>query len=162
MKLKVIYKSSKFWTFLIFRKEIRTYEYNIDKIKKLWYSKDKEYEFLAILDFDKEELEKVGNGDKYMTEFKKKIESLNDSREYKEFLSAEEDARKRYNTFKEIGRRERNIEIVKNMLKKKMDIKDISEITGLTFDEIKLLEKKWHYFDVSFFILFLVVIWRYI
>lgn len=73
----------------------------------------------------------MGNGDKYMTEFKKKIESLNDSREYKEFLSAEEDARKRYNTFKEIGRRERNIEIVKNMLKKKMDIKDISEITGL-------------------------------
>ena len=33
----------------------------MDKIKELWYSGDKEYEFLAIFDFDKEELKKVGN-----------------------------------------------------------------------------------------------------
>ena len=41
-----------------------------------------------------------------MSEFKKKIESLNDNREYKEFLTAEEDMKKTNNTFKEIGRRE--------------------------------------------------------
>ena len=124
------------------------YEYNMDKIKKLWYSGDKEYEFLAILDFDEEELEKVGNGDLYMKEFKKKIQSLNESREYKEFLSAEEDARKTNNTFKEIGRREgveigkseRNIEIARNLLKKNMSIQDISEVTGLPLSEIEKLK----------------------
>ena len=89
------------------------YEYHMDKIKELWYSGDKEYEFLAIFDFDKEELKKVGTGDKYMTEFKKKVESLNNNKRYKEFLSAEEDMRKTNNTFKEIGRRE-GIEIGKS------------------------------------------------
>ena len=93
----------------------------MDKIRNLWYSGDKKYEFLAVLDFNKDELSRVESGDRYMTEFKKKINNLNDNREYKEFLSAEEDMRKTNNTFKEIGRKEgineRNIEIVKNLLK---------------------------------------------
>ena len=121
------------------------YEYNMDKIKELWYSGDKEYEFLAIFDFDKEELKKVGSGDKYMTEFKKKVESLNNNARYKEFLSAEEDAKKTNNTFKEIGRREgveeRNIEIARNLLKENVDMEIISKATGLTLEEIKKLEK---------------------
>ena len=117
----------------------------MDKIKELWYSGDKEYEFLAIFDFDKEELKKVGSGDKYMTEFKKKVESLNNNARYKEFLSAEEDMRKTNNTFKEIGRREgveeRNIEIVRNLLKENVDMEIISKATGLALEEIKKLEK---------------------
>ena len=129
------------------------YEYNMDKIKELWYSGDKEYEFLAIFDFDKEELKKVGSGDKYMTEFKKKVESLNNNARYKEFLSAEEDMRKTNNTFKEIGRREgieigksegveeRNIEIARNLLKENVDMEIISKATGLALEEIKKLEK---------------------
>ena len=40
---------------------------------------------------------------------------------------------------KNIGTKEKTIEIAKNMLKKKMSIKDISEITGLTEDEVRLL-----------------------
>ena len=124
------------------------YEYNMDKIKDLWYSGDKEYEFLAILDFNKEELKKVESGDKYMTEFKKKIESLNNNKRYKEFLSAEEDAKKTNNTFKEIGRREgietgaleEKIQIAKNLLKKNMDVQDISDVTGLSIDEIEKLK----------------------
>ena len=129
------------------------YEYNMDKIKELWYSGNKEYEFLAIFDFDKEELKKVGSGDKYMTEFKKKVESLNNNARYKEFLSAEEDMRKTNNTFKEIGRREdieigksegveeRNIEIARNLLKENVDMEIISKATGLALEEIKKLEK---------------------
>ena len=38
---------------------------------------------------------------------------------------------------KNIGIRERTIQIAKNMLKKKMNIKDISEITGLTEQDIQ-------------------------
>ena len=124
------------------------YEYNMDKIKELWYSGDKEYEFLAIFDFDKEELKKVGIGDKYMTEFKKKVESLNNNKRYKEFLSAEEDMRKTNNTFKEIGRREgaeigaleEKRHIAKNLLKEKVDMKIISKSTGLSLDEIEKLK----------------------
>ena len=39
------------------------------------------------------------------------------------------------------GTKEKTIEIARNMLKKKMGIKDISEITGLTEEEIKSLIK---------------------
>ena len=126
------------------------YEYHMDKIKELWYSGDKEYEFLAIFDFDKEELKKVGSGDKYMTEFKKKVESLNNNKRYKEFLSAEEDMRKTNNTFKEIGRREgaeigaleEKRHIAKNLLNMKMSLKDISIATGLTEEEIHKLQEE--------------------
>ena len=128
------------------------FEYNMDKIRELWYSGDKEYEFLAILDFNKEELKKIGKGDKYMSEFKKKIESLNDNREYKEFLTAEEDMKKTNNTFKEIGRREgledgkvlgieeSKVEIAKKLLSKNMDIKEIAEVTGLSIEKIRDLK----------------------
>ena len=58
-------------------------------------------------------------------------------------MSAEEDARKMENSHldeaRDEGKRERNIEIVKNMLSKNMDIKLISEITGLTENEINSL-----------------------
>ena len=125
------------------------FEYNMDKIRELWYSGDKEYEFLAILDFNKEELKKIGKGDEYMSEFKKKIESLNDNREYKEFLTAEEDMKKTNNTFKEIGRREgfedgkvlEKIEIAKKLLNKNMDIKEIAEVTGLSLEKIQKLKE---------------------
>ena len=101
---------------------------------------DKEYEFLAIFDFDKEELKKVESGDKYMTEFKKKVESLNDNKRYKEFLSTEEDMRKTNNTFKEIGALEEKRHIAKKLLKKNMNIQDISDVTGLSLEKIETLK----------------------
>ena len=123
-------------------REIVSYEYHMDKIKELWYSGDKEYEFLTIFDFDKEELKKVGSGDKYMTEFKKKIEGLNNNKRYKEFLSVEEDMRKTNNTFKEIGALEEKRHIAKNLLNMKMSLKDISIATGLTEEEIHKLQEE--------------------
>ena len=84
-----------------------------------------------------------------MREFKKKIESLNDNREYKEFLTAEEDMKKTNNTFKEIGRREgfedgkvlEKVEIAKKLLNKNMDIKEIAEVTGLSLEKIQKLKE---------------------
>ena len=128
------------------------FEYNMDKIRELWYSGDKEYEFLAILDFNKEELKKIGKGDEYMSEFKKKIESLNDNREYKEFLTAEEDMKKTNNTFKERGRREgieegkvlgieeSKVEIAKKLFKENIDEQIISKVTGLSMEKIRDLK----------------------
>ena len=79
-----------------------------------------------------------------MEGFKKRINTLNDNKEYKEFLSAEEDMRKTNNTFKEIGRREgierEKREIAMNLLKENIDIEVISKTTGLSIEEIKNLK----------------------
>ena len=54
-----------------------------------------------------------------------------------------EDAKKEGKTEgKAEGIKEKTVEIAKNMLKKKMSIKDISEITGLTEEEINSLIKE--------------------
>ena len=72
------------------------------------------------------------------------LEEVNKDPEFREYMSAEEDARKMENSHldeaRAEGKNERNIEIVKNMLSKNMDIKLISEITGLTEDEINSLK----------------------
>ena len=76
------------------------------------------------------------------------LEEVNKDPEFREYMSAEEDNRKIENSIKkelrEEGQKERNIEIAKNMLSKSMDIKLISEITGLMEDEIeKIKETSW-------------------
>ena len=54
-----------------------------------------------------------------------------------------EDAKKEGKTEgKAEGIKEKTLKIAKNMLKKKMNIKDISEITGLTEEEINSLIKE--------------------
>ena len=75
-----------------------------------------------------------------MTEFKNKVESLNNNKRYKEFLSAEEDMRKTNNTFKDIGALEEKRQIAKNLLKENVDVKIISTSTGLSLDEIEKLK----------------------
>ena len=75
------------------------------------------------------------------------VKRVNEDPEFREFISAEEDNRKIENSIKKElresgikeGQREEKIEIAKNMLSKNMDIKLISEITGLMEDEIKSL-----------------------
>ena len=95
-------------------------------------------------------------GDKYMSEFKKKVEELNDDYEFKQFLTQEEDEKKRISTFeaiareegkvigikegKTIGTKEANIQIAKNMLKESMDIQTISRLTDLTVTDIQKLK----------------------
>ena len=54
-----------------------------------------------------------------------------------------EDAKKEGKTEgKAEKKKKKTVEIAKNMLKKKMNIKDISEITGLTEEEINSLIKE--------------------
>ena len=74
------------------------------------------------------------------------VKRVNEDPEFREFISAEEDNRKIENSIKkelrEEGQEEEKIEIAKNMLSRKMDTKLISEITGLTEDEINSLKEK--------------------
>ena len=132
------------------------YEFHMDKIKDAWYNGDKEKAYLAILDFNEEELKMVGKGDKYMNEFKKKVKELNEDTEFKQFLTQEEDEKKRISTFeaiareegkvigrqegKSLGIEEANVKIAKKMLKENMDIQTISRLTDLTVTDIQNLK----------------------
>mgnify|MGYP004622529403 FL=1 len=98
-----------------------------------------------MLDLDLKELDELSKISKYrrVNKYMDEVKRLNEDPEFREFISAEEDNRKIENSIKkelrEEGQEEEKLEIVKNMLSKNMDIKLISEITGLTEDQIKVL-----------------------
>lgn len=132
---------------------LEIYEYDIDKIKDLCYNKgDKRFEFIALLDSNEEEMEKICGGDKHMEKFKEEVESLNKDEEMVSFLTEEEDVRILRNTLmsesfmkgeakgEEKGKKEKSIEIAKNMLSMGLDIDIISKATGLQKEEIESLK----------------------
>ena len=136
-----------------FIKNFIIYDINMEKVKDIWYSKSKKEiennKYLIMLDLDLEELDKLSkiSKDRRVNKYMDEVKRVNEDPEFREFISAEEDNRKIENSIKKElredgikeGKKERNIEISKNMLSKNMDIKLISEITGLMEDEIKSL-----------------------
>ena len=144
------------------------YEIDMKKLLKLWYgnSKEKEkFKYLIMMGLEKDELDSIPRGDTIMNKYKDKITKLNEEPEFQEYMTKEEDDRKMFNTkmnyakktgieegikrgIKQgieqgmnVGKKEEKIKIAKNMLKKNFDIDSISEITNLTKEEIKNLEK---------------------
>ena len=133
-------------------------------------SKEKEkFKYLIMMGLEKDELDSIPKGDTIMNKYKDKITKLNEEPEFQEYMTKEEDDRKMFNTkinyakktgmeegikrgIKQgieqgieqgmnVGKKEEKIKIAKNMLKKSFDIATISEITGLTTEEIRNLEK---------------------
>ena len=119
-------------------------EFNIDKIKDEWYNGISEYNFVAALDLEGKELDKICEGDKYMELFEKEVRRLNQNQKFTEFMSAKEEEEKLKKTLiedaKNEGIRENKIEIAKNMLENKMELKMISKLTGLSIDEVETLK----------------------
>lgn len=123
-------------------------EFSIDKIKNEWYNGSNEYNFVAALDLEGEELDKICEGDKYMELFEKEVKRLNQDQKFTEFMSAKDEEEKLKKTLIEdakndgekIGLQKGKIEIVKNMLKNKMDLEMISKITGFSISEIEALK----------------------
>ena len=138
------------------------YDINMAKCKKLWYTKDKsfnEYKYIMMLDLEEEELEDLSKKDKVVSKYMKTLEEVNKDPEFREYMSAEEDARKMENSHLDEarneglvkgrsegriqglteGRNERNIEIAKNMLSENMDINLIMKLTNLSEEEINSL-----------------------
>ena len=125
------------------------YEFNLPIIKRKWYNK---YKLLALLDADKEELNKLCVGDKLMEKFKSEVNKLNDDEEFFKLMTDEEENEMLKNTYIHYGYKdgikegintgisERNKEIALNMLKENMDIKLISKVTNLSIEEIKDLK----------------------
>ena len=109
-----------------------------------------------MIDMTYEELLKV-KGDKLMEKLKDEAIELNNDDDFVKLMSDEEEERLLKNSYiqegfeqgiekgieqgiKE-GIEQQTIELTKNMLKKDIDISKISEITGLSSDEITKLAK---------------------
>ena len=137
-------------------------EYNIDKLISYYHSSDKEkvkealkYKHVLMLGLEGNELAKLCKGEKHMEKFRENVDRLNKDEGFRLLFSEEEDALRTHNTLmaeseeagieqgikqgKIEGEQEKTREIAKNMLAKKVDINFISEVTGLSENEIKAL-----------------------
>ena len=135
-----------------FVKNFIIYDINMVKCKNLWYTKDEEfdkYKYLMMLDLNEEKLEDLSKKDKVVSKYMETLEEVNKDPEFREYMSAEEDARKMENSHldeaRNEGKNERNIEIAKNMLEQKIEIDVISKCTGLTAEEIIDLREENYY-----------------
>ena len=121
---------------------------------KIWYSKNEEEikknQHMIMLDLDKKELKNMPK-DKIVDKYITNVTIVNDDPEFQKYMSEEEDKKKVQNSLlseaKENGYTsgindgisKEKVSIAKNMLNKNMSIEDISEITGLSIEEIKKL-----------------------
>jgi len=133
-------------------------EINLAKAKEMCYN-GLEKSLVGLLDCNLEELNQV-KGDEQMEELKKQVRLLNENDEFPKLMSDEDEARLAWNTEMNEARREgleqgiqqgieqgieqgleQGIEqTAKNMLNKNTDIKFISEVTGLSIEEIEKLK----------------------
>ena len=72
--------------------------------------------------------------------FEKEVKRLNQNQKFTAFMSDEEETEKLRKTLTSEAKTETQIEIAKNMLEKKMDIKDIAEVIGLSESEVEALK----------------------
>ncbi len=125
------------------------YEINMDYFDKLWYSKNEEEikknMYLIMLNLDKKELEAMPKDkrDKIVDKYITNVTIVNDNPEFQKYMSEEEDKKKIQNSLiseaKNEGISQEKVSIAKNMLNKNMSIEDISDITGLSIEEINKL-----------------------
>ena len=135
----------------------------LDKILEKWYSKvnlnEIEKQCLLLTIDSRKEAKKISGDDKIMDKVRRKLEAINDSKEFKIIFDYEKDAEFRWNAFmnhaKNTGIEEgikKGIEegvdkgfkkaakdIAEKMLKENMQIHTISNLTGLSINEIKKL-----------------------
>ena len=142
----------------------------MDKITNYWYNSDvdkvNKYKHLIMLDLEKNDLEKMSNGDDLVKEYEDKVTDLNNQETFRSFMTYEEDQRLIQNTEKKMayedgishgieqgisqgieqgisqGIEQEKLEIAKNMLKEKLDIATISRMTGLDADTLEKLSKE--------------------
>ena len=118
----------------------------MDYYAKNCYNKD-ENKFLRWLSVaTKEEMEKIGKGDKFMEKVNKQVEKLNASEEFLRAVEIENDQELMINSARYEGKRDgikqTKIETAKAMLKDNMPLEAISKYTGLSIEKIQLLIKQ--------------------
>ena len=134
-------------------------EYNMDKITNYWYNLDmekvKEYKHLIMLDLEKDDLDKISNGDDFVEAYEDKVTDLNNQETFRSFMSYEEDQELIQNTEKAMayeegtkngvsqGIKQEKLEIAKNLLSLgTLSIEDISKATGLDTNTLQKLSKE--------------------
>ncbi len=152
----------------LFVKNFYIYEFYMDKLKDIWYSKEKseieKYKYLIMLDLSLEELEILSQKDRSVEQYMKELKRVNANPEFREYMSAEQDAKMIENSIiktatekglkkgmeqgieqgiekgKEQGLREAHKKDALAMLHEKIDISIIAKCTGLSIKEIKELK----------------------
>ena len=144
----------------LYVKNFIIYEINMDYYDKIWYSKNedeiKKNQYMIMLDLDKKELKSMPK-DKIVDKYITNVTIVNDDPEFQKYMSEEEDKKKIQNSLLSEAKEEgiyQGIEqgytsgindgikqTAKNMLNKNMSIEDISDITGLSIEEINELRK---------------------
>lgn len=117
--------------------------------KKIWDNKEeKEIEknkSLVMLDLELEDLKELSKRDRMVEKYMKELEKINEDPEFREYMSAEEDARKIHNTYVKKGI-EQGIEqgihqgiliTAKNMINNGMSLEEISKVTNLSIEELQ-------------------------
>ena len=135
------------------------YEYNISKIKEVCYNKPSKYKIMSMLDCTLEELDNI-KGDEIMDKIVKETKYLNEDSDFVKFMSEEDEDKFFINSWRTEGREEglkegitkgkeeglalgvaqEKKEIVKTMLEKKYVLEEISDITGLSTEEINKIK----------------------
>ena len=146
----------------LFTNVFRIININVDYFYNEWYnlSKDnsffKKYKNIIIMNFNEAELLNLKDCDKFMDKIKNDITSLNKDDDFYQFMTDEEDQRRMLNSLVDDsfdkgvnqgiaqginqGIKKANIDNAKKMIQKDIDFKTISEITGLSIDEINKLK----------------------
>ena len=127
--------------------KIKYYNINLAYLKKMGYNDIiKEKDFIKRLMYmfvcnDEEFLDKLYEGDEMMNAFRKKVNDVLENIDVLMYYDRDKLLRDgAYDDGKEEGIKENKIEIAKNMLEEKMDLKIISKLTGLPKEEIKTLQ----------------------
>ena len=127
----------------IYSEKIKIINYNIEYYKELCYNqvnKDELTYLLGILDMDSDELDNIVKERRDLKVLADMIKDINDEKRLFEFMDPLEEKKKWERTFEELGEKRGEkkgiLKTAKEMLKRKMDIKLISEITGLSIKQI--------------------------
>ena len=128
-------------------------EFNMDKITKECYDKivkgmEEQYKYLCMLDLELNKLKELSEYDDIVKEYMDKLVDLNNDKEFRYVVSAEEDARLTQKLLQDYardegvveGKKEEKIEIAKNMINTGSSVEYVSLITGLSKEEIEELK----------------------
>lgn len=131
---------------------IEIYMVNIDFYKEMVYNGNKKFiednYLLCAIDLQPKDIENISEGNECLMEYKKNLERINDDEDFVKWIDKETEAemfeRTRILVAEEKGlqqgEKNKQFEIAKNMLSKNTDIEFISEVTGLTQEEINRLK----------------------
>lgn len=143
-----------------FVENFKIYEINMDYYKNIWDNKNEkeieENKIFVMLDLGLQDLEKLSKKDRMVQKYMEELERINKNPEFREYMSAEEDARKIHNTYVKKGLEEGLkqglekgleqgiekgiIKTAKNMINIGMSFEDISKVTGLSIKKIEKLK----------------------